>query len=773
MLYSSDPTLNPFFEHAFSKPLQESHDTRVDGEVKVKKRKKRKKRLFKLSAMNKLVDENSFLKNKYDKLSAGAEEKLGYHWNEVVQNILFNKYVKPEETLMGRYLEIKRRDEAEHDQEKAGHPSTNKNGAADTHEHDPPEPVDTEIAAVAAPIAPLVPVPNAQIDTRLTTESTDTISAGNYQHSGPLVTTKGGMNAWMKHWESKIKNDKSGMTIIRETHNMVQNAFKKLNESGNPLANPALLDALFEGYTSDALARGDKYLFFVVAPLNGANKILGGNEFKQDAQDTANEYLENPQGIRAKVYTGSFLKSKGIDPNEDTNWASQPEITAALGGGGDEGVVAEGDGTNEQPTGLHDTFVIASDGKIITSVDSKNPEFYAQVAQIMRDQASLKPQVVKADAMTVDANDDANWVQGSSQSGDSQAGDTDMFEDAPGEPIGHPEDLAQLNREKGAIAMDRVFNHPEDRQRDADFQKLHKKEPIVAADAKHLTQNVGVNEMDSLGANAQHVGPMAKGKAAFLKEGDAKPAALVQLDRLHKETEKASNGYYKKDQKDRNLNMKAMGDGTTVQQHDYDSDSMKHKDVPMHHTTTEQEKYVKLNRGGNLADRAIQGIKDMPKAFLDRMKDEAGADVVKDAEDKKKEIDKVKPALTPPARTQIVKESVAFEPTLLEGVVLTARYMTPFKRSVIAFNTTKAEKINALNEKFTPLETKGFGNDATPGAKTIIAENDFFIDLGNNQIYVLEKRTGTLNESVSLKKNEYDRLRKLITYNPGTWNGTR
>ena len=699
MLYSSDPILNPFFEHAYSKPLQESHDTRVDGEVKVKKRKKRKKRLFKLSAMNKLVDENSFLKNKYDKLSAGAEEKLGYHWNEVVQNILFNKYVKPEETLMSRYLEIKRRDEAEHDQEKANisHPAVDKQ----THKHDPP--VDAEVAAVVAPVAPPVAAPSDEIDTRITTESTDTMSAGNYQHSGPLVTTKGGMNAWMKNWESKIKKDKSGMTIIRETHNMVQNAFKKLNESGNPLANPALLDALFENF----------------------------------------------------------------------------------------------DG-NQEPTSLHDTFVVASDGKIITSVDSKNPEFYAQVAQIMRDQASLKPQVVKADALTVDPNDDANWVQGGSQSGDTQPGDADMFEGAPGEPIGHSEDLAQLNREKGNIAMDRVFNHPENRQRDADFEKLHNNEPIVAADAKHLTQNIGVNETDTMSmGNMQHVGPMAKGKAAFLKEnpsgclpggvigdpaniktravneGDAKPAALVQLDRLHKETEKASNGYYKKEQKERNLDMKTMADGSSVQQHDYDSDSMKHKDVPMHHPTTEEEKYVKLNRGGNLADRAIQGIKDMPKPFLDRMKDEAGADVVKDAEDKKKEIEKVKPALAPPARTQIVKESVEFVPTLLEGVVLTARYMTPTKRSIIAFNTSKAEKINALNEKFTPLETKGFGNDATPGAKTIIAENDFFIDLGSNQVYVLEKQVGTLNESVSLKKTEYDRLRKLITYNPSTWSGTR
>ena len=58
-----------------------------------KKSRKKKKRLFKLGAMNELVKQNQFLKSKYDNLSVDAEEKLGYHWNEVVQNILFNKFL--------------------------------------------------------------------------------------------------------------------------------------------------------------------------------------------------------------------------------------------------------------------------------------------------------------------------------------------------------------------------------------------------------------------------------------------------------------------------------------------------------------------------------------------------------------------------------------------------------------------------------------------------------------------------------------------------------
>lgn len=664
--------------------LLEQDDTRVEGGgVKVKKRKKHKKRLFKLAAMNLLVDENSFLKGKYDKLSAGAEEKLGYHWNEVVQNILFNKYVKPQKDLMNRYLEIKRRSEANTEKEKkAVHPKSDNDTEAKADVPTVQAPAD----GVPNDVVPPAPSPNDPVDTRITTESTDTITAGDYQYSGPLMTAKGGMNAWMHQWAAKMKHDKSGMTIIqpnRNQHNMGQNAFKKLNESGNPLANPALLNTLFEEFENE---------------FNG----------------------------------------------------------------------------NQEAHSLHDTFIIDSDGKIISSVDSKSPHFYAQVAELLKANAECKPQVVKADQLNVDPNDETNWLQ-TNNTADSKVGDNEMFED---ENLGTNDDLAQLSREKGAIAMDRVFNKPEDRQRDADFEKLHKKEPILAQDAKHLTHDVGVNEMDSMGANASYVGPLQhfKGKAKevqlyenpdlnSMNEGDAKPAALVQLERLHKETEKASNGYYKKEQKERNLDMKETPNGGSVQQHDYDSDSMKHKDVPMHHTDAEEAKYVMLNRGGNLADRAIQGIKNMPDSFLARMKDEAGETAIKNAQEKKAEIDKLKPALAPPDRVKIVKESVEH---IAEGVVLTARYITPSKRSVIAFNTNRAEKINETNSKLTLLETKGFGNDSTPGAKEIITENNFFIDLGTNTIYMLEKKSDMLNESVQVSKAEYERSLKLLYYNPST-----
>lgn len=587
-----------------------SDDTRVDGGVKVKKRKKRKKHLFKLSAMNELVDENSFLKNKYDKLSAGAEEKLGYHWNEVVQNILFNKYVKPNETLMGRYLEIKRRDELEHDKKKS-HPAatTDKEKKPESHHQDPPE----------TPVEAPLPAPNDPLDTRITTESTDTISAGNYQHVGPLVTTKGGMDAWMRNWESKIKKDKSGMTIIRE-NNMLQNSFKTMNESGNPLANPALMDAIFETLEP----KKEK-------PLNEGiqDDIARGH---QNANNTS-------PALKLANEIKSILESMGMKE------IAGRRVEGAI-------ILGQGEATSH----------------------GAGPVIVAEIS--VREQVELT-----------------------------------------------------------------INNH-------------------IAEDADITYHQVG----EPLNANSVKASYQKMATKGGLNEGEAKPAALVQIGRLHKETEKASNGYYKKEQKDRNLNMVETKDGGAEQKHEFDKDSVKPEDVKKHHPSKEEEEYVKLNRGGNLADRAIQGIKDMPKDFKERMKDEAGADAVKDAEAKAKEIEKVQPALAPPARTQAVNE----------GVVISARYITPMSRKIVSFNTAKAEKLETLNENFILLETKGFGNDATPGAKSIIENHDFFIDLGKDQIYMLDKKANTLNESVvTIQKNEYDRMRKLITYSPSKWLGTK
>ena len=74
---------------------QTSVDTRIkDSTQKKSKREFKNRKTFSLKAMETLVDKISFLKNKYDALAINAQEKLGYHYNEILNILLFHKYVK-------------------------------------------------------------------------------------------------------------------------------------------------------------------------------------------------------------------------------------------------------------------------------------------------------------------------------------------------------------------------------------------------------------------------------------------------------------------------------------------------------------------------------------------------------------------------------------------------------------------------------------------------------------------------------------------------------
>lgn len=85
-----------------------SVDTRVKGVTqKKKKREFKNRKTFSLKAMEALVDKVGFLKNKYDALSINAQEKLGYHYNEILNILLFHKYVKGNKKLFEMYKKIK------------------------------------------------------------------------------------------------------------------------------------------------------------------------------------------------------------------------------------------------------------------------------------------------------------------------------------------------------------------------------------------------------------------------------------------------------------------------------------------------------------------------------------------------------------------------------------------------------------------------------------------------------------------------------------------
>jgi hypothetical protein len=52
-------------------------------------------------------------------------------------------------------------------------------------------------------------------------------------------------------------------------------------------------------------------------------KILSGWEYNEDAKDDLNEWKENGH-TGLKVYSKTFLKGKGIDPDNDSNWTNKP-----------------------------------------------------------------------------------------------------------------------------------------------------------------------------------------------------------------------------------------------------------------------------------------------------------------------------------------------------------------------------------------------------------------------------------------------------------------
>ena len=84
--------------------------TTIDTRVQAKKSKKREfknRKTFSLKAMEELVDRVSFLKSKYDALAVNAQEKLGYHYNEILNILLFHKYVKSNKKLFDMYKKIK------------------------------------------------------------------------------------------------------------------------------------------------------------------------------------------------------------------------------------------------------------------------------------------------------------------------------------------------------------------------------------------------------------------------------------------------------------------------------------------------------------------------------------------------------------------------------------------------------------------------------------------------------------------------------------------
>jgi len=66
-----------------------------------------KREIWSLNKMENLTRNDETLTNRYNEMAIDGPFKFGYHWNEVIMNILFNEYVLSDRRYMERYLNTK------------------------------------------------------------------------------------------------------------------------------------------------------------------------------------------------------------------------------------------------------------------------------------------------------------------------------------------------------------------------------------------------------------------------------------------------------------------------------------------------------------------------------------------------------------------------------------------------------------------------------------------------------------------------------------------
>jgi hypothetical protein len=284
-----------------------------------------------------------------------------------------------------------------------------------------------------------------------------------------------------------------------------------------------------------------------------------------------------------------------------------------------------------------------------------------------------------------------------------------------------------------------------------------KERTVMGEKVNTLNENILTNPdmVDSMFEEYFGLEPETK----VIAEGEKLPDTVVQVKRLHDETKSNSLGYYKEKQSE-------IADYEAEGESGGDENALTIEDVPMHKPSDDQAEFVKLNRGGNLMDRAMQGIDGELDAKTEaRWKEQAGEEAFKNAEDKKKEVEKVKPHLAPSAR---VKSEIN-ESLTSDKVKVTAMYKD-YKNSsqFVVFDATKAETTSIVSESMIKLETKALGNFFNNKATQIIESAEFYIDLGSKKVYKMDK-SNMLNESVSVNKTNIDKIKHLMSYSPSAF----
>ena len=92
------------FETNFNKTMQQDHVKLNETDSLLTEREQSlKKKIFSLAKMEALVFADPKLSTVYEEMAENGEEKYGYHYNETIQNMIFNDYVLNSPKYLQKY----------------------------------------------------------------------------------------------------------------------------------------------------------------------------------------------------------------------------------------------------------------------------------------------------------------------------------------------------------------------------------------------------------------------------------------------------------------------------------------------------------------------------------------------------------------------------------------------------------------------------------------------------------------------------------------------
>jgi hypothetical protein len=543
-------------------------DTRISGsKKKTKKREFKNRKTFSLKAMEALVDKVSFLKTKYDALAINAQEKLGYHYNEILNILLFHKYVKGNKKLFDIYKKIKDAINKGYEFKKNKKVQENKMGKI--------------------------------------------INESNATHFAVNKKTNKILESWnyegYDHSELKIfKNEYFAKDVKKSYPSLKEGDYMVITKSNLHKRN----------LNESSKADWQKYTYTHFALLKETNHILYGYNYENVSQKELNENKKNYfLNILTETY-GSEVEPKEItivktdkleklgikNPLSKKNWVGLIN-EAYCGGNMEEEMIDEEDVLDES---TDTSGVFGSDGQPVQTKTwdlSPNQPIHGglprntKIGDAFRSLQSFgvgKPPRGKGN-MKIDPK--TGIVEPDTEP--HQAGGGKRFK--VNESTNSLIDLnALMNdeiqyRKAESRTPENKFKSPNlelirENNRDSIIDFLIKNQGRLLAEVYNLRQ---FNTM-SLKTLNEHYGKLVR--LLELNE-EVKPKALTNIDSLKKQSQKDSNNYYKKDASNKTTTMlvqKGEGDGLV-----YDKDSRQRKDIPKYKYQSEhQQEYLeKIHRG--------------------------------------------------------------------------------------------------------------------------------------------------------------------------------